>query len=295
MLRAAFRVFPFPLQGDAIIGSSDTDCEISCIINFYGRIDLLYGILYSLAGQEFPSSRFEVILVEDRGGTEEGKWIGKQFMPLMNIKYYALSENYGVMGYARNFGLSKSKGRFVLFLDDDTVILQHDFLSQLIAEFKTTGTDCIVPFGSASYYLLRGRYGYHEPYYPTNRCTAYRRESFDDLRGFVSQIIGQEDVEFFVRFTLAGKRVVRSEKLNYYHPPLIVNNYSKAASVGYSFTRLRTRYPFAIWLMLMVNGSRFIPLFLFPGSIKWRMQAKFSAGFLLGAYYSLIGRRTDYA
>jgi glycosyltransferase involved in cell wall biosynthesis len=295
ILIALFKLFPFSLKGDAKLEDIKYACNISCVINFYGRINLLEGILYSLASQDLPKENFEVLLVEDRGGTKEGREIVRRFGDVLNIRYFALSENFGIMGYSRNLGLSQSQGKYVLFLDDDTVVLQKDFLSTLIGIFESSGADAVVPHGNASYSILKGKYGFHDPYYPTSRCMAYRRYVMRELGGFVSDIIGQEDVEFVIRFISSGRTFHQAAALEYYHPPLIVNKIGKAAAVGMSFAKLRKRYPFLLWLMLLVNGSRYLPLLLFPIKTKWRMQGRFSLGFLMGILYALIGKKARYS
>ena len=295
ILIALFKLFPFSLKGDAKLDNIKCSCSISCVINFYGRINLLEGILYSLASQDLPKEKFEVLLVEDRGGTKEGREIARRFGDVLNVRYFALSEKFGIMGYSRNLGLSQAQGEYVLFLDDDTVILRKDFLSTLSSIFKSSGADAVIPHGAASYGILKGKYDFHDPYYPTSRCMAYRREVMRDLGGFVSDIIGQEDVEFIIRFIASGRTFHQTATLEYYHPPLIVNKISKASAVGLSFAKLRGRYPFLLWLMLLVNGSRYLPLLLFPFKTKWRMQGRFSLGFLLGILYAAVGANAGYS
>lgn len=293
-MAAAYKFFPFPLRGDAAVGVADPACDVSCVINFYGRVDLLRVILSGLAAQGYDKKRFEVVLVEDRGGTEEGEKISGEFEPVLSTRYFALKENFGVMGHARNFGLGKTRGKYVLFLDDDTVITDNEFIAKLIHEFEDTDAEAVIPRGSASYCLLEGRYSYHDPYYPSNRCMAYRRETLRELGGFVDGIIGQEDVEFAVRLTAARIKLRRSQELSYMHPPLIIGSTSKAAAVGASFARLGSRYPFPVWVMLLVNGSRDIPKLLYPFSTKYRMQGRFSLGFALGILYAITGRKLEY-
>lgn len=288
-------MFPFSLEGNLILEDVECDRNVSCIINFFGRVDLLEGILYSLSQQNYRRDRFEVILVEDRGGTSEGFRVAEKFAEKLDVRYFALPDNFGKMGFSRNWALSKSRGKYVLFLDDDTVILDEDFLLKMTEEFENTKAEAIVPFGEASFYLLKGRYGYHDPYFPTNRCMAYRREILRELHGFASSMTGQEDVEFVVRFIASGRYFTRSDRLSYLHPPLMVNNLNKAAAVGSSFFGLRSRYPFVIWLMLLVNGSRYLPLLLLPVYTKWKMFGKFSLGFFLGIIYALLGKSTEYA
>ncbi len=295
ILEALYKLFPFKLTGDAELGPEDCSVTASCVINFYGRAYLLRNILTCLSQQRFAKESFEVILAEDRGGTEEGKQIVREFEKELNIKYFTLNENFGVMGYARNFALSKTTGNYVLFLDDDTVILERDFLKVLVREFEETAADAVMPYGSASFSVIKDKYDYHDPYFPTNRCMAYRREALKELSGFVSEIIGQEDVEFTVRLIASQKKIYRSNMLSYMHPPLIYKDTNKAAAVGYSFTRLRSRYPLIIWLLLLLNGLRYLPLYLLPFSTKYRMQAKFSLGFAKGIWYSITGRKIEYS
>jgi glycosyltransferase involved in cell wall biosynthesis len=293
VLAAAYKLFPFPLKGDAEIGDGDPSCDVSCVINFYGRVRLLRGILTSLAEQCYNKDKFEVILIEDRGGTDEGNEIAMEFAQRITLRYFTLEEKFGVMGYARNFGLGKAKGKYLLFLDDDTVILDRGFLTKLTQELAT-GIDAVIPRGSASYCILEGKYSFHDPYFPTNRCMAYSRETLGELGGFVSEIIGQEDVEFVVRLTAANRKVMRSKSVSYMHPPLITGSLNKGAAVGASFAKLKNRYPFVIWLMLLLNGSRYFPKLLCPINTKFRMQGKFSLGFMLGILYSITGRKMEY-
>lgn len=294
LLGLLYKFFPFNLKGDGWFSNSEPTMKLSCIINFYGRINLLEGILNSLLEQDILRKDFEVILVEDKGGTEEGKKIAQRFSEFLNIRYFPLTENFGLMGYSRNFGLSKALGKYILFLDDDTVILQNDFLSNLINEFEISGADGVIPQGMASYHILKSRYGYHDPYFPTSRCMAYKREVLEELRGFISDIIGQEDVEFTIRFIAAKKRYHLSTRLQYLHPPLIVDSLNKPKAVGISFAGLRKRYPIFLWFVLIMNSSRFLLKLIFPLNLRWKMQGKFSLGFLIGVVSGLFGYKTGY-
>jgi cellulose synthase/poly-beta-1,6-N-acetylglucosamine synthase-like glycosyltransferase len=285
MLFQLGRLYSFEPSGDLQdFSPCEEKVKISCVINFFGRLDLLAGILHSLAQQDFPVEEFEVVLVEDQGGTPEARQFCESFQGPLNIVYQPLDKNYGRMGYSRNFGLSFCRGEFVLFLDDDTVILQQDFLSALVAEFEANpDSEAIVPHGSASYALVEDRYDYHHPYFMTSRCMAYRRSVLEELGGFVSDFVGQEDVEFVVRFILAGKRSVHSTCLAYHHPPLLVPNYRKPMAVGASFFKLKKRYPLFLWLLVLLNCCRHAPLVLLP-SRKMKESGRFGLGFLLGIW-----------
>ena len=291
ILRSLFKMSPFDLRGDCVVPPARDGIRISCVINFYGRLDLLSGILHSLAQQDYPREKFEVVLVEDRGGTPEGRAMAEEFSANLPIVYLPLDKNHGLMGYSRNFGLQHSRGEYVLFLDDDTVLLQQDFLPRLEEQFAVhPETDGIVPNGKASFGLMTERYDFHDPYFMTSRCTAYRRQVLAELGGFMSDFVGQEDVEFVTRFTIAGRRAINAENLTYYHPPLLVPNTRKPRAVGFSFYGLKKRYSSAVWLLLLANCARHAPLRLLPG-IRFREQGRFGWGFLLGILDGIRGGR----
>lgn len=288
VLQTLYRWFPYDLRGDCTVPAASEGITLSCVINFYGRINLLEGILYSLQDQNFPRDRFEIVLVEDQGGTEAGRLTAERFSKKLPIRYLPLDANYGLMGYSRNFGLAQSRGEYVLFLDDDTVLQQGDFLSKLVNVFEShPEADALVPHGSAAYSLIDGRYDFHDPYFMTSRCTAYHRSVLAELGGFVSDFIGQEDVEFVVRFTIAGKKSRNIIELNYFHPPLMVPNFRKPMAVGYSFSMLKSRYPMLLWLLVVFNCARHAPLYLLPIR-RFREMGRFGIGFLAGVVTALF-------
>ena len=295
ILQSIYNLSPFSLKGDADTIDKKEDYTISCIINFYKRTDLLRNILTCLCEQDLGKSKFEVVLVEDRGGTEEGSKLIKEYRKSLNINYIKLDKNYGRMGYSRNVGISNASGKYLLLLDDDTVILQNNFLSGLIQEFIQNSADGIIPKGFSSYCITEGKYEHHDLYFPASKCTAYNKAVLIELGGFVDEIIGQEDVEFYMRFTLAGKHFHNSDSLEYFHPPFIFNNRNKAAAVGLSYTNIRYRYPMAIWLMLILNGLRYLPFIIVPLTKKIKMETTFSTGFLYGIYCSFAGKDIGYS
>lgn len=286
-----YTLFPFDLKGDCVVPPARGYIRISCIINFYGRLDLLSGILHSLAAQEYERERFEVLLVEDQGGTDAGRDMAEEFASILNVVYLPLDANFGRMGYSRNFGLQRSRGDIVLFLDDDTVILQSDFLATLEAAFtENSDVDALVPHGHSSFACIEDRYDFHDPYFMTSRCTAYKRKVLQDLGGFMDHFVGQEDVEFVIRFSMSGKNALNVATLNYYHPPLLVPTFRKPQAVGSSFYQLRSRYPLLLWLLLLFNCSRHAPLYLLPVR-KFREMGRFGVGFLMGVLLSPFTRK----
>jgi len=268
-----------PPKGDLDHYKTGNRYKVSCVFVFYKRMDLMDNILHCLDSQTINKEDLDVILVEDQGGTKEGRSFINRF-PSLHISHYAPGEGWGHMGFMRNYGLSKAHGEIVLFLDDDTVILDRNFLSKLIRVFDDNqNIQAVMPLGRASYALIEGRYDYHDPYFFTNRCMAYRRSCLIEMKGFDSGFIGQEDVEFAVRFIASGYSAHKADDLCYYHPPMIFNDPGKGMAVGASFAR--SKYPGFVKAMLFVNGIRWLPLGISPDT-ECRNKATFAWGFVQG-------------
>ena len=132
------------------------------------------------------------MIVEDKGGTKKGRGLIDKFKAL-NISYHAPLNNWSKMGYMRNYGLSKAKGEIILFLDNDTVILDSQFLSKLQRLFeKHEDLMAVIPKGNSSFCLIQHRYSYHDLYFFTNRCMAYRKKCLIKLNGFDSNFMDKK-------------------------------------------------------------------------------------------------------
>ena len=270
-----------PPCGDLWDWPHHNNYKVSCVFIFYERIDLMKNILKCLDSQDFTHKSFEVILVEDRGGSEAGKSLKEKFHRL-NISYFSPSHHWGKMGYMRNYGLSKAGGEIVLFLDDDTVIFDQSFLTKLYHFFEhDRNLMAIIPRGNASYSLIKNHYAFHDPFFFTNRCMAYRRTCLIDLRGFDSSFIGQEDVELAIRFLAKDYKYMKHPGLEYHHPPLVVNDTGKAMAVGLSFAR--SKYNPTMKFILLINGARWLPRYLLFNP-KNRYLGRFGLGFAKGFF-----------
>lgn len=262
--------------------------SISCVFIFYQRFHLMNNILHCLNAQVFNKKDFEIIIVEDKGGSKNGEALKSKFQEL-NIEYFAPDKGWGKMGFMRNYGLSKAKGEIILFLDDDTVILDLHFLDKLVIQFKANPyIDAILPEGKASLALLEDRYQFHDPFFFTNRCTAYRKDCLKRLKGFDSNFIGQEDVELAIRFYANRCKHMKTSTLLYYHPPLICDSSSKSVAVGSSFAR--SKYNPLIKSLLLLNGSRWLLRFCLPG-LKNKYLANFAMGFFKGFLHTILGKQ----
>ena len=88
----------------------------SIIVPTYGRPHSLAELMASLACLEYPSSQFEVIVVDD-GSKIPVQGVISDFKTRLNT--LLLRQPNGGPGAARNRGAQEARGRFLIFTDDD--------------------------------------------------------------------------------------------------------------------------------------------------------------------------------
>ncbi|HWP85662.1 MAG TPA: glycosyltransferase, partial [Terriglobia bacterium] len=92
--------------------------ELSVVIPTYNRRDTLGSCLLALSGQSLPPEQFEVIVVDD--GSTDGT---PAFCAELQVPYrleYLRQANAGA-GAARRAGTERSRGKVVLYFNDDTI------------------------------------------------------------------------------------------------------------------------------------------------------------------------------
>lgn len=122
---------------------------------------------------------------------------------------------------ARNDGISRSKGEYILPLDVDD-LLSERFLEMVTEKLKeydvvTTGHK---EFG---YHFAEGNYDGDfslEGFKKENKliaCSAYRREKYDEIGGYDEAMTdGYEDWDFWIRMAKAGARFYRIPEILYF-------------------------------------------------------------------------------
>lgn len=107
---------------------------ISVIIPLYNKEKAIRNTVESVLKQTFED--FELIIVDD-GGTDNSAAITKEIAANDNRIHYYYKQNGGVSS-ARNEGLTKAKGEWVVFLDADDEMLPNnlEYLYNLILEYK---------------------------------------------------------------------------------------------------------------------------------------------------------------
>tara|TARA_R110000868_G_scaffold350166_2_gene611412 strand:+ start:3014 stop:3907 length:894 start_codon:yes stop_codon:yes gene_type:complete len=98
---------------------------VSVVIPTYNRPDYLAITLNSVINQTYKN--IEIIVIDDGTLGTENKQICNK---LPNVKYIKI-ENSGGPATPRNIGISKSKGKYIGFVDDDDIWLSHKIETQV--------------------------------------------------------------------------------------------------------------------------------------------------------------------
>ena len=98
--------------------------SISVIIPFYNRARLFDKLFLKI--DKFNKKEVEFIFVDDGSAIKLKKNIQKLIKTKTNFRLISLNQNCGP-GIARNQGIRKAKGNYVLFLDSDDILVQNNF------------------------------------------------------------------------------------------------------------------------------------------------------------------------
>lgn len=197
--------------------------SVSMIIPVYNVRDYLRKCLDSVAAQTYKN--LEVIIVNDGSPDDSLEIIREYTARYPHFRCYTI-ENRGIGG-ARNYGMERSTGEYVLFLDSDDYIAEN-CVEVMMAAAAKTDSDIVVANcydvredGSV---LLAYRNQYRnattslaqEPEILFNRVSAwgklYKRELLDGLE-YVSRV-------WYEDMRLIPKLYLRAKKITYVDDPL---------------------------------------------------------------------------
>lgn len=181
----------------------------SIIIPIYNVGDYLDRTLQSVKRQSFES--WECILVDD-GSTDNSAKICKFYEKSDSRFQYILQENGGVSS-ARNRGLSKAVGKWILFLDGDDILLP-DACASFYEVIKNVNTNVIIGNfetedlnGNVSQTEIREKKYLIQPlknlwyreFYSRPGNTLIKRSVFKYIQGYDEELSYNEDYEFTLR------------------------------------------------------------------------------------------------
>jgi glycosyltransferase involved in cell wall biosynthesis len=189
----------------------------SVIVPVYNRIDEVRDLLESLLHQ--TNNDFEVIIVED-GSSEPCNAVTDEYKAKgLNVAYY-YKDNEG-RSIARNHGIERSNGQWLIFFDSDCVIppdyfdivtkhlakhpeidcfggpdAAHDSFSDTQKAINYTMTSFLTTGG------IRGGKVQLEKFVPRTFNTGFRKSVYDKVGGFREMF--SEDIDMSTRIRQAG-------------------------------------------------------------------------------------------
>lgn len=190
--------------------------RFSVIVPVYNRVDEVRDLLESLMAQS--GKDFEVILVED-GSTVPCREVAEQYAAKgLDVRYYYKS-NEG-RSIARNYGIERATGDYLIFFDSDCVIPADYFLT-LSRELDANPVDCFggpdaahdsfspmqkaINFAMTSFLTtggIRGGKVQMEKFVPRSFNMGYSRSVWQKVGGFREMF--SEDIDMSTRIRQAG-------------------------------------------------------------------------------------------
>ncbi len=237
--------------------------KFSIIIPVFNRPDEVEELLQSLVEQSYRD--FEVIIVED-GSSQPCKEVVDRFTHILPTPYYII-ENSGPAG-ARNFGLTKAQGEYIIFFDSDCLI-PKDYFKAVEEGLKQTQADAFggpdrahtsftpvqkaINYSMTSFFTTGGIRGGKEKmdkFYPRSFNMGIRKEVINALGGFSKMRFG-EDIDLSIRIVKGGyKSCLFSEAWVYHKRRTDLKKFFKqVTNSGIARINLYKKYPDSLKLV----------------------------------------------
>lgn len=206
---------------------------ISVILPVRDERAMLPRLLDELLRQNYPSDRFEILVVD--GGSSDGTadLVRRRFSNKhVHVKVLG---NPGIRSSAgRNIGIGAAAGDVILFVDGHCTIPSHNLLEDTAAILAQSGAGCLCrpqPLLAASEthtgeVIAQIRSGHVDREMkscgfvdPVQGGCAYRREVFSRVGLFDENFDAYEDVEFNTRVRKAGIRAYADPRLAVHYQP----------------------------------------------------------------------------
>lgn len=231
---------------------------ISVIIPLYNKKDSIIRTLTSILKQ--TEVDFEVVVVDD--GSTDGS--GELVQALENgLVCYYRKENGGVSS-ARNYGIKKAKGEWLIFLDADDELTEGalKFLSHLQSQYSKE--KIIIGGTTRSQVSLKESYvskatstpffdSWRRHFLPASGNMLIHRSLIEKYGGYDERISFYEDYEFALRMMLFGSVVYSNRPIRIYHQEeggLSTTHHNIAKDMAYYLPEKLSSYPFcgkALW------------------------------------------------
>lgn len=194
--------------------------KASIIIPTYNRSKILRKVLPAIYNQDYPSSSYEVIVVDD-GSTDDTQEVIKTLNLPSSFTYIKLEKNGAAK--ARNEGVKRANAETIVFIDSDLIVVSSFLKEHMILQEKH---DKLIVRGPVIH-----TYDLENPFLAPKKITDISRAFFATGNTSVKKKYliqaglfdedftqyGWEDLELGIRLKKLGLRVVENPKATGYH------------------------------------------------------------------------------
>ena len=200
--------------------------KYSVVVAVYNRPEEMIELLKSIADQTFRD--FEIIIVDD-GSDRSSRLAFQKYKSQLNLSYF-FTENQGP-ALARNFGVKKSEGEWIIFFDSDCSIPNNYFfeVEKFLVDNDVSlygGPDMMdesftylqksINFSMTSLFTtggIRGNKISIDKFLPRSFNMGIKREAFDEVNGFSNIRQYGEDLDLSYKLIFSGNTSLESEVL----------------------------------------------------------------------------------
>ena len=214
----------------------------SVVIATCNRPDLANRAIRSVLEQSFD--RFEVIVVNNGSSPDSVKTYASNLSDIIqDIVYIDLNNAFSVglgPSVSRNYGISKARGKYITFCDDDDEWVDPEYLSRIADFLSVDQAQIIVSNQEAEtasgelteswfdrdklilsgetlskklFYSLSLEQFYNNGGFPHLNTTIYLKKLIDDFGGFCINLTYEEDFELFFRLSSYANSIVYFDKV----------------------------------------------------------------------------------
>lgn len=171
---------------------------VTIIITAYNYDRFIERAIRSCLMQSLKTEEYEVIVVNDCS-TDNTKRILDNYTDVPNLRIFHLEKNVGLAA-ARNFGVKRAKGQFVVFLDADDYIQKDLLMVEKIFLTENNDLDAV----SVDYYLVDEK-GSHIEHVDANEkpiaCgIMFRKDLLLDIGLYDESFRAREEEDLRIRF-----------------------------------------------------------------------------------------------